>query len=543
MAAFQLCAASWSGMRAARGCAEHIGCLSAVAGCECVRGCRQRVRGRTAFARSWRPLMRQTRAQTGKGFAENQKTPVKMMVAVNEGTNSGASTDSAAAGQMLGSVSLVALGCAKNTVDAEVMLGDLQRNGVRIVGEDEESDVVIVNTCAFIEDAKTTSIEAILHAVGRKTGSVRGVLVTGCLAQRYASDLADELPEVDAVVGFENYSQVPELVLKILRKAPQGKASRVAVGGANVPFRPEWERWRLTPRHTAYLRAAEGCSHACSFCIIPSFRGLFRSKPWDSVLDEARRLAASGVVELNLIAEDTNQYGMDWGPKDPRRLHDLLYELAKIPGIRWIRLLYCYPSYFSDELIAAIRDIPEVVKYVDIPLQHMSDRVLRAMNRPPLDHTLKILNRIRDEIPDITLRTTFISGFPGETKEDHEILKQALREFRFRRAGIFSYSVEEGTPAALLEDLFVDPDVKESRCDELISIQQEIEEDFAKQQVGKELDVLIDRHQDGYAVGRTRFDAPEIDSMVYVVQLVDPGTMVRVKIVGTHAFDLIGEVL
>jgi len=458
-------------------------------------------------------------------------------------------------------VSLIALGCAKNTVDAEVMLGDIEQHGIDVIDRPEDADIVIVNTCAFIEDAKRGSIEAILDVSKMKEDRLKGIIVTGCLAQRYAKDLAQDMPEVDFVVGFENYTKIPSTILeffenerqkegsassassprKTLSRNAKIKADRVAVGGATVPFRPEYIRKRLTPKHTAFLRVAEGCDHACTFCAIPSFRGKFRSKPWDQVLQEAKLLAASGVKELNLIAEDTNQYGMDFGSNDPRRLHDLLYALAEIPELAWIRLLYCYPSYFSDELVQAIKEIPKVVKYIDIPLQHISDPVLKAMQRPSKMHTTKILNRLREEIPDITLRTTFISGFPGETKDDHKELVKFIKEFKFVRAGVFGYSEEEGTPAALMQDQFIDEDVKQARVDELISVQQNIEETHAKAQVGKVMDVIIDRIEEGYSIGRTMSDAPEIDSMVHILQQIEPGTILPVRIVGNHAFDLIGD--
>eukprot|EP00186_Timspurckia_oligopyrenoides_P004154 CAMPEP_0182445028 /NCGR_PEP_ID=MMETSP1172-20130603/3293_1 /TAXON_ID=708627 /ORGANISM="Timspurckia oligopyrenoides, Strain CCMP3278" /LENGTH=522 /DNA_ID=CAMNT_0024640723 /DNA_START=50 /DNA_END=1618 /DNA_ORIENTATION=+ len=444
-------------------------------------------------------------------------------------------------------VSLVALGCAKNTVDAEVMLGDLERNGVKHVEDPADADVIIVNTCGFIEQAKQSSLEAILEVAQLKSVSARGLIVTGCMAQRYASELAAELPEVDAIVGFENYSAIPETVLRLIsEKSAPTKASRVLVGGPTVPFRPESLRTRLTPKHTAFLRVAEGCDHACTFCAIPGFRGKFRSKPWDDLILEAQHLADSGVRELNLIAEDTNQYGTDFGSKDKRRLDDLLYALAEIDGIKWIRLLYCYPSYFSENLVKAIADIPKVVKYIDIPLQHISDKVLKAMNRPSKDHTLKILQRLRTQVEtseqSLTLRTTFISGFPGETAADHRELVDFLKEFKFVRAGVFSYSAEEGTAAAILNDeLAVDEETMRARFDEITSVQQEIEENYAKSKIGSIVEVIVDRIEDGHSIARTMFDAPDIDSIVHVVQEIEPGSILPVRIVGTHAFDLIAD--
>ncbi|KAJ8908937.1 hypothetical protein NDN08_005637 [Rhodosorus marinus] len=438
------------------------------------------------------------------------------------------------------SVSLVPLGCPKNTVDAEVMLGDLEQQGISVLDDESSADVIIVNTCGFIEDAKRESIEAILAAAELKQGSgAKGVVVTGCLAQRYASQLAEELPEVDAVVGFEGYKSLGEKVRKIALNGKKRSSSTVEVGKATVPFRPEWGRRRLAPKHTAYMRVAEGCDHACSFCAIPSFRGKFRSKQWDQVVEEARLLASKGAVELNLIAEDTNQYGIDF-KGDSRRLSDLLYELADIEGIQWIRLLYCYPSYFTDELIDAIANIDKVVKYIDIPLQHISDPVLKRMNRPGAKHTKRLLNRLRDRIPEVEFRSTFITGFPGETQQDHEELVNFVKDFRFHRGGFFTYSEEDGTPAASL-DRQIPEEIKMARRDELTSLQQDIQAEFADEKIGKVIDVLVDRIEDGHAVGRARFDAPEIDCIVHLLQDVPPGLVVKARVVESDLFDLLAD--
>jgi len=458
-------------------------------------------------------------------------------------------------------ISLVALGCPKNTVDAEVMLGDLMSHGYQVVDDPNESDLVIVNTCAFVEEAKAESIEAILEAAMlKKSGRVKGVVVTGCLAQRYSSELALEMPEIDGVVGFAHYSELPATVSRILQKTEQkrrkkastSEGDRVAVGAATVPFRSEWDRKRLTPPHYAFLRVAEGCDHTCSFCAIPSFRGKFRSKPWENILDEAKRLADSGVTELNLIAEDTNQWGIDFGPSDKRRLADLLEALSAIDGISWIRILYAYPSYFSKELIDAIANLPKVAKYIDIPLQHISDKVLKAMNRPSAKQTIDLLTKLRAQIPGLALRTTFISGFPGETEKDHQTLVNFAKEFRFERMGAFSYSEEDGTSAALLKDLMLPMEVREARRDELTALQQQISFDFAKAQVGKRLPVLIERlvpSDDGVslnALGRTQYDAPDIDCVVdvalsHVDHAVSVGDIVECEITGSLDADLFAE--
>ena len=459
------------------------------------------------------------------------------------------------------SVALVALGCPKNTVDAEVMLGDLQRNGLRVVKEPRSADIVIVNTCAFVEDAKRESIAAVIEAAELKSDRsvpAKGLFVTGCLAQRYAEELATELPEVDAVVGFEHYGDLPTQILELLGPADQdtGASSaldaiaegrvtsalpKVMVGSNTIPFRSEEDRHQLTAPHTAYIRVAEGCDHQCTFCAIPGFRGQFRSKPFDVVIAEAERLVENGVRELNLIAEDTNQYGSDWGKADPRRLADLLHALAANPNLKWIRLLYCYPSYFSEELIDAIADIDKVCKYIDIPLQHLSSSVLRRMNRPGGTSTVALLRKLRERIPTLTLRTTFISGFPGETDEEHQELVQLARDLGFERGGAFAYSAEDGTPAADLEDQ-VDDDVREARRDELIAMFQDHAAAWADAQVGQRIEVMIDKMEGLDAIGRTEADAPDIDGSVRLPECVlAPGTKLTVNVVAADVMDLIAQ--
>lgn len=427
--------------------------------------------------------------------------------------------------------------------DAEVLLGDLSRQGIRVTPSADSADVVVVNTCAFVEAAKRESIDAILAATrGKEGGVTKGVVVTGCLAQRYADMLADELPEIDAVVGFEHYDQLAERVRQIATGTPALGEDRVAVGTSQVPFRPEHERIRLGPRHTVYVRLAEGCSHSCTFCAIPGqFRGKFRSKDWDSLTEEIDRLTASGAKELTLIAEDTNQYGMDFPPEESRRLSHLLHHIAEnVPTAQWVRLLYCYPSYFTEELINAIAKLDVVCKYIDMPLQHISDRVLRRMNRPGRAHTENLIARLREGIPGLALRTTFICGFPGETEEDHQELCRFVRHSRFSHAGFFAYSKEEGTPATDYPDQ-VSEAVRQYRCDELSSIQQRIQEELAAERVGSVVEVIVDRIEDGHSIGRCRFDAPEIDGCVHILQKIEPGTLLKVRVLGTSLFDLYGE--
>mmetsp|Transcript_3953 Transcript_3953/g.11192 ORF Transcript_3953/g.11192 Transcript_3953/m.11192 type:complete len:528 (-) Transcript_3953:374-1957(-) len=426
-------------------------------------------------------------------------------------------------------LSMVSLGCPKNTVDGEVMLGDLYRQGFDIIEEHEDADAIIVNTCGFVEDAKTESIEAIIAASGfKQEGKAKKVIVTGCLAQRYSQELAEQLPEADLVVGFEQYGGLPASIRASLGletdvdASEYAQRSRVQVGSATVPFRAEFDRFRLTPKHTAYLRVAEGCDHACTFCAIPGFRGKFRSKGYNEVLAEAKALVDSGVKELNLIAEDTNQYGMD--TKDGHRLAELLRDLRKLEGLRWIRVLYAYPSYFTDSLIDEIATNPKVCKYIDMPLQHINNLVLLSMNRPTREHTEKLLFKLRDRIPGLAMRTTFISGFPGETLGQHTDLVSFVREFSFERMGAFMYSEEDGTPAADFPGQ-VDEDERARRRDELVSIQQEVSCKFAKSLVGTEIDVLIDGFtEDGQMIGRTQWDAPDIDPVVFIGEPEDEST-------------------
>ena len=449
------------------------------------------------------------------------------------------------------SVALVALGCPKNTVDAEVMLGDLQRNGLRVVKQPEDADIVIVNTCAFVEDAKAESIAAVVEAAALKEDGrvpARGLFVTGCLAQRYAEELATELPEVDAVVGFEHYADLPDQVMRVLEETAPAEtdveeaaeaATTVLVGSASVPFRNEEDRVRLTASHTAYIRVAEGCDHACSFCAIPGFRGSFRSKPYDVVMAEAERLVASGVREINLIAEDTNQYGSDWGKADGRRLADLLRDLSEMPQLKWIRLLYCYPSYFSEELVDAIASIDKVVKYIDIPLQHLAPTVLRRMRRPAAEGTLDLLRKLRDRIPSLVLRSTFICGFPGESDEEHATLVRLARSIGFERGGAFSYSSEDGTPAAEMEGQVAD-ETREARRDEMLAHFQDRAQAWADAQVGTQLRVIIDRMDGMDAIGRTYADAPEIDGSVRLPECaLAPGTELLATVVAADVMELV----
>jgi ribosomal protein S12 methylthiotransferase len=360
------------------------------------------------------------------------------------------------------------------------------------------------------------------------------------------------MPEVDVVMGFEEYKNLPGALGSALGVSTEpvdssARRGRVRVGTASPPFRPEQLRKRLTPEHYAYLRVAEGCDHKCTFCAIPGFRGKFRSKPWEPVVEEAKALAQTGARELCLIAEDTNQWGMDLKASDGRGLAELLAALADVDGVEMIRILYAYPSYFSEELIDAIADIPQVAKYIDIPLQHITNLSLLRMNRPPRQHTEDLLYKLRERIPGLALRTTFISGFPGETEAEHEELMQFCREFKFERLGAFAYSEEDGTPAAEYPDQ-VEQAVRDLRRDQLIAQQQQISEDFAESRVGSEVDVIVDGFNPEFDawVGRTSLEAPDIDPIVFIQDPKDgsglagleTGQIRKCKIVGTSLFDL-----
>jgi len=421
--------------------------------------------------------------------------------------------------------------------DAEVFLGDLSKSGYKIITDDDDadgpSDVVVVNTCGFIEEAKRASVSAIMEAAN--AGS--RVVVTGCLAQRYGEELADLLPEVSDVVGFEHYKDLPDRLNKL------GWSPKVAVGSPTVPFRKESHRIRLGSAHSAYVRLGEGCDHACTFCAIPGFRGKLRSKPWDQALEEIKSLSTQNdgaLREIVLIAEDTNQYGIDFGENDSRRLSHLLNEINGI--VPWIRLLYCYPSYFTDDLIQSIASLPSVCKYLDMPLQHISNTILKAMRRPSKIHTTTLIEKLQDRIPGLKLRTTFIVGFPGETDEDHRELCNFVKETRFHRAGFFTFSREDGTPAADYDDQ-VPEDVKEKRRDELIAIQQTIEEEEAVKMIGQNIEVLVDSVENGSCVGRTRYDAPEIDGTVQILTEYPVGTRLLCQVIGNSAMDLYVEVV
>ena len=452
---------------------------------------------------------------------------------------------------------LVSLGCPKNLVDSEVMLGVIEQYGIEITPDPGQADILLVNTCAFIESAKQESIDNILAmAEYKKAGSCRHLVVTGCLAQRYAEEVFQEMPEVDALVGtnvFKDIGQVIGLVLEghrvlhmkdgdLPEAAEHGDPVQPAAAAVSAdPFAPDPRKLTGEP-YSAYLKIAEGCNNRCSYCAIPLIRGPYVSKPYEQVLAEARDLASRGVKELIVVAQDTTVYGADLYGK--LRLAELLEALNDIDGIRWIRVMYLYPNTFTDELIEAFATLPKLCHYVDLPLQHASQRLLHAMNRhDSMAHTKELLAKLRRRIPDIVIRTTFIVGFPGETDEDFEELKRFVEEERFENAGVFPYSREEGTQAAEMPGQVPD-DVKEERYNELMAIQAGISEELHKAEEGKELDVVVEGYnEDGenLAEARSYREAPDIDGMIYVENApgLKPGDFIRVRVDQGFDYDVV----
>lgn len=466
---------------------------------------------------------------------------------------------------------MISLGCAKNLVDAEIMLGDVVQRGMTITNDAREADVLIVNTCAFIDSAKEESIEAILEAHEAKGLKKRRIgqklIVAGCMSQRFSTDLASEFKgEVDAFIGLDQVKEIGSIIDKVLGRN-EVKAS-ATFSPSSVPVAKDWEplnfvtrkpvyipdwdtpRVRLTPKHTVFTKIAEGCNHPCSFCVIPQMRGRHRSRSIESVVNEVRALVAEGVKEINLISQDTTYYGMDlWaekaGPKQPvdsRRgptLTKLLRELDRIEGDFWVRLLYTHPAHWSDELIDCIAATRHVARYVDMPLQHIHPRMLEVMKRETSsDHIESLVRRIREGIPGISIRTTFIVGFPGETDEEFEYLLDFIERARFERLGVFTYSQEEGSRAAKMEGQ-VSAKVKESRYKRAMKLQQKIAKEIGEAQVGKVVRAVVDQP----LVVRGESDAPDIDGRILLKKPALVGEFVNVRITGTQVYDLIGEVI
>ena len=439
---------------------------------------------------------------------------------------------------MPNTVGMVSLGCAKNRVDAEMMLYSLKEAGYKIVEEAAMADIAIINTCGFIESAKQESIDEILElAQLKKEGKIKAIIVTGCLAERYQSEVMKELAEADAVIGIGKNADIADVV----RKALDGEKVESFPDKIALPM--EGGRVQSTDRHWAYLKIADGCDNCCTYCAIPLIRGGFRSRKMENIVEEAERLVKNGVKELNVIAQDTTRYGEDiYGEL---KLAELLRQLCKIDGLKWIRILYCYPDRITDELLDTIREEEKIVKYIDLPLQHCSGRILRAMNRRgDKESLLALIDRIRERIPGVILRTTLIAGFPGETDEDFEELCDFVAKARFERLGCFAYSQEEDTPAAILPDQ-VDEDVKNHRAELITEQEALIIDSFCDSVVGKEIDVLVDGF-DRYAdcwTGRSAYDAPEVDPVVFFTaeERPSPGDIVRVKITDHIDCDLTGE--
>lgn len=428
---------------------------------------------------------------------------------------------------MSNKVSVITLGCSKNTVDSERLLRQIQLNKIGIVDDPNKAETVIINTCGFIEAAKEESINAILEAVSlKKNGKIKKVIVAGCLSERYKNDLINEIPEVDVYFGTENYEGIIKELGGDLKKELLG------------------ERLLTTPSHTAYLKISEGCDHPCSFCAIPIMRGLHKSKPMEELLEEAKFLAANNTKELIIIAQDTTDYGKDiYGEK---KLAELLNKLSKINGIEWIRLMYAYPSQFPDSVIEEIKNNPKICKYVDIPLQHISDSVLKSMRRGvTAKRTKDLLIKLKTEIPDITIRTTFIVGYPNETEKDFDELCEFVKDFKFDRIGTFTFSVEESTSSFILGDP-VSEEEKQRRKNVLMEIQKEISLEKNESFVGKKLKVLIDTVEGDYYIGRSYRDAPEVDGEILINRknnFLNTGEFYEVEINDFDEYDLYGNVI
>ena len=460
-------------------------------------------------------------------------------------------------------VGMISLGCAKNLVDAEIMLGSVLQRGMEITSRAEEADVLVVNTCAFIDSAKEESIDAILDAHQQRGLSQRPnqkLIVSGCMSQRFSHELREQLPEVDAFIGLDQVSELGAIVESLVAGIGDPGSSKNRIGAAGIAdagynfvtaratYIPNYDtpRFRLTPPHSAYLKIAEGCNHPCSFCVIPQMRGKHRSRSPASVLAEIRGLVAEGVREINLISQDTTYYGMDlWpekaGPRQPvdssrgPTLTALLREIQEIDGDFWVRLLYTHPAHWSDELIGTIAECDKVARYIDIPLQHIDESMLQRMRRETSQqHIVDLMAKLRAGIPDLAIRTTFIVGFPGETDEEFETLLDFIRRTRFERLGIFKYSQEEGSRAAKMEGQ-IPTKLKNKRYRVAMSLQQEIAHEIAREKVGRELKLLVDQP----FIARTEADAPDIDTRVILSEPAPVGEFARRRITGSRGYDLL----
>lgn len=437
-------------------------------------------------------------------------------------------------------IGMVSLGCPKNLVDSEVMLGLIREKQLEITNDPAEADLIIVNTCGFIESAKEESINTVLQmAEYKQNGSCKYLVMTGCLGQRYADELFESMPEVDAIVGTDSFTDIGWVIDQVM--AGKRLKHLQKLESKNVAMPP---RMLTTPSYMAYLKIAEGCDNCCSYCIIPQLRGPYTSRPYAEVLAEAKALADSGIKELIVVAQDTTRYGEDTTGK--LLLPQLLHDLNALEGIRWIRVMYLYPNNFTDELIEAFATLDKVCKYIDIPLQHASDRLLDSMNRfDTREQVETLLNKLRTRIPGITIRTTFIVGFPGETEEDFEELKDFVEKQRFENAGVFQYSQEEGTVAGAMENQIA-AEVKENRYHELMALQAGISEEIHQEREDAELDVLVEGFdEDNLAYGRSTHEAPDIDGTIFIenAEGLAVGDMVRVRILQGFTYEMVAEKL
>lgn len=454
-------------------------------------------------------------------------------------------------------INMVSLGCPKALVDSEVILGHMGMAGHMITGSAEDADVVVINTCGFIDNAKEESIQAILQACEWKQQGIapqdRKVIVTGCLAQRYAENLRQEIPEVDAIIGLGEQESLSDVLNGLATSRAERNEPLVRIRPQDEPCNKDVGRFRLTPQHFAYVKISEGCDNPCTFCSIPSIRGGFRSKPIPAIVDEVKELVDTGAKEIVLISQDTTSYGIDlYGRYE---LAQLLNSIAKVDGVEWIRILYAYPAFLTDEMIDAIASIDKVTKYLDMPLQHISDKMLRHMGRRLTEvKTRRLLDKLREQIPGIYLRTTFIVGFPGEDDTEFGILRDFVRDFAFERLGVFTYSQEEGTPSATFEDQ-VSEEIMQTRLEELMLVQQENAFAQNRRRLGETTTVLIDEidpkgandeNSVVWATGRSFGEAPEIDPVIAVRALrqaaaLQVGRLVPVKIVDTRDYDLLAQ--
>ena len=434
----------------------------------------------------------------------------------------------------------ISLGCDKNLVDAEVMLGLLASGGHEMTDHEEEADAIVINTCCFIQDAKEESIEQILDmAKYKEIGNLKALIVSGCMAQRYREELVDEIPEVDAVIGTTTYDKILDVISEVL----QGHKP-MHINDANFDPQIRTKRMLTTGGHYAYLKIAEGCDKHCTYCVIPKIRGSYRSVPMEKLVEEAGYLAEQGVKELILVAQETTLYGIDL--YNEKRLPQLLKELCNIDGFIWIRVLYCYPEEITDELIQVIKEETKVCNYLDIPIQHVNEDIVKRMGRrTSKEDLMRIIDKIRISIPDICIRTTLITGFPGETIDQHQELMDFVDAMGFDRLGVFTYSLEEGTPAALMDGQ-IDEDIKKSRQKELMELQQEIAFEQGKDMVGKKMTVMIEGKvaDENTYVGRTYKDSPNIDGLIFVNtrEVLVSGDFVTVTVTEAKEYDLIGGI-